>query len=80
MGANASDVVGIDQTDATISEAECNHKLLGMCSSLDIRAFVCASSFYFLLRIAPIVQRHLPGTGARRTSRIDQQANSLDGP
>jgi hypothetical protein len=41
-------------------------------------AFICQSLFYFLLHITPVAQRHLPGTGTRGTSRIDQQAYSLD--
>jgi hypothetical protein len=40
--------------------------------------FICQFSFYFPLHIKPVVQRHLPGSGTRRTSRIDQLANSLD--
>jgi len=36
------------------------------------------SSFYSLLHLTPVVQGHLPGTGARSPSRINQQANALD--
>jgi hypothetical protein len=43
-----------------------------------MRSFLCMCAIYFLLQITPVVQGHLRGTGARSTSRIDQQANSLD--
>src|SRR4029434_9893113 len=45
---------------------------------LECLAFIVEASLYFLLHITPVVQGHLRGTGARSTSRIDQQANSLD--